>query len=194
MYTLTTQCFEEKYIASYVVEYSSENLIRQDDTLSRHESGVSPLTYPDRDLPGGALHHGGKDENILGHGKRLPLASHGGGAAAVHGVAERLGVLLAQVGTCERRPFFSRHLHSVWRRRAVLVLGIDHILTLSPLKTRVVFWESNGVSRIRAGPPAHTPRPPQPLRSQQDRKRARYPPAEVRPLSVGRLHCSCLPP
>ncbi len=66
--------------------------------------------------------------------------------------------------------------------------------TLSPWESRAVFWESNGASRIRAGPPEHTPRPRQPLRPQRDRKRARYPLAEVCPPAVGRLQCLCPPP
>lgn len=62
------------------------------------------LSSSARDCPGDALHRGGKDESILGHGSRRFVVAYGGGAAAVSGVAKRLGILLAQVGISLEGP------------------------------------------------------------------------------------------
>lgn len=51
-----------------------------------------------RDRPGDTLHRGGQDESVLGHGGWPLRVGYSGGAAAIHGVAMCLGVLLAQVG------------------------------------------------------------------------------------------------
>ena len=86
------------------------------DWVRRHASAslshVLLSSEPVRDRPGGTLYRGGKDEGILGHGGWLLRVAYSNGAAAVAGVAKRLGVLLAQAGAL---PWMLARAENLWR-------------------------------------------------------------------------------